>query len=136
MSKKRERTKGRKTYKSFFGLPHDLLESANFISLSPRSVKLLIDIGVQYRGKNNGDLCIAWKLMKERGWKSKSQLHKAKTELLEKGILILSRVGGRNKATLFALSFNSIDECIEKKTQTSKLDINPTIIPLNTWKKK
>ncbi len=128
MSRNRLRTKGRKEIGSFVALPHAVLEHPNFTKLSPRAVKLLIDIYAQYRGNNNGDLCAAFTIMKTRGWTSKDQLQKAKDELLEVGWLIVTRQGGRNKPTLYAVTFQPIDEC------KGKLDVNPTAAPPGNWK--
>lgn len=122
------KTKGRREAGSYVTLPHAVLEHENFVRLHPRAVKLLLDLYAQYRGHNNGDLCAAFTVMKERGWKSKSQLQKAKEELLAKGWLVVARQGGRNKSTLYAVTFQAIDEC------GGKLDIGPTNTPPGNWK--
>jgi hypothetical protein len=62
----------------FAALPHCLLESQVFVDLSARAVKLLVDLLAQFKGFNNGDLCMAWSVMKERGWKSRDTLNKAR----------------------------------------------------------
>ena len=110
-------------------IPHELLNSDTYISLSPIAVKCLFDIYVEYRGKNNGDLSCTIKVMKERGWKSKSQLDKARKELLEKGFIVLARQGGRNKCNLYAITWRPIDEC------NGKLDRKADIVSLGYWKK-
>jgi hypothetical protein len=66
----RNRHKGNRIGEGFVALPYSVLNSPLFIALSSYAVKLLIDVAAQYRGDNNGDLCIAWKLMKPRGWRS------------------------------------------------------------------
>lgn len=124
----RIRTKGRKESGSFIMLPHVMLEHGSFTSLSHRAVRLLIDIYFQFKGKNNGDLCVAWSIMRKRGWKSKDQLQKAKTELMEKGWIVLTRQGGRKKPSLYAVTFKAIDEC------GNKLDRKFTTTPLGYWK--
>ena len=63
-------------------LPRELIDHPAFLRLSAHAKALLIDLGAQYRGDNNGDLGCAWKLMKPRGWRSEATLHKAKQELL------------------------------------------------------
>lgn len=128
MSRNRRKTKGRKESGSFIALWHAILEHPNYTKLSPRAVKLLIDIYAQYRGNNNGDLCAAHTLMKKRGWKSKDQLQKAKDELLKVGWLMVTRQGGRNKPTLYAVTFLAIDEC------KGKLDVKPTATAPGNWK--
>ena len=44
-------------HKGFLHLHRPLLECQDFISLKGNSIKLLIDLGSQYNGYNNGDLC-------------------------------------------------------------------------------
>lgn len=128
-AERRRRITGRSESASFLNIPHQCLRHENFISLSPKAIKLLIDLLLQYRGKNNGDLSCTWKIMKERGWNSKATLSEARKELLEKGWIILTRQGDRNLCSLYAVSFRAIDECGDK------LDISPTITAPNTWKK-
>lgn len=59
----RQRFKGNRIGEGFVALPYSVLNSPLFVALSPYAVKLLIDVAAQYRGDNNGDLSIAWKLM-------------------------------------------------------------------------
>ena len=128
--------------RQFFALPHAIMRSKEWIELSHRAVRLLIDFGEQLNGNNNGDLHCAWSLMKKRGWKSQDQLVKARDELIKKGWIILTRKGSRNIAHLFAISFRGIDECFYKKGPMRgqlKFDDNKGIKPsreaLDTWKK-
>jgi len=127
-SEQRRRIKGRKESGSFIGIPHQCLEHPNFFILNSYSVKLLMDICAQYKGKNNGDLSCTWSLMKDRGWKSESTLNKAKKDLLHYGWIITSRQGGLNRCSLFAITFKTIDYC------NGKLDIKETHVPPHTWK--
>lgn len=114
------RKKGYQTSYTFLALPHAVLEHQDFINLSSGAIKLLIDIAAQYRGYNNGDLCAAMSIMKNRGWKSKKMLKKSLDELIDRNIVILTRQGGRNNPSLFALTWKPIDEC------NGKLDIKCT----------
>lgn len=113
----------------FVPLPFAVIRSQSFAGLSAHAVKLLCDLLAQYKGDNNGDLCMAWKLMHERGWRSRDTLEKARRELLEFGWIVLSRQGGRHQASLYALTFYAIDDC------RSKLDIGATGSPSGEWKK-
>ncbi len=124
----RLKTKGRRDAGTFFGFPHAVMDSTNYLRLSTKAVKLLNDIGRQYNGFNNGDLCATFSLMKPRGWISKSTLHEALEELLHYGLILISRQGGRHKASLYALTWHPINEC------KGKLDIQPTTIPPGIWK--
>ena len=58
-AKRREKTKNRKETGRFAQLPHVVLNSADYISLSYKSKALLVDLVYQYNGKNNGDLTAA-----------------------------------------------------------------------------
>ena len=125
--KRTQANKG-KEFRSFVGIPHECANHSNFIRLSPYAVKLLIDIAIQYRGNNNGDLTIAYSLMKDRGWRSEATLHKYKRELLHYGWIMLTRQGGKHKASLYAITWKSVDEC------KGKLDVKETHKSLGYWK--
>ena len=109
-------------------LPHAVLRHPNFANLSPRATKLLLDLCSVYNGRNNGDMATAWTIMRKRGWRSRDQLFKAQEELSEKGFIIKTRQGGRNRCNLWAIAFWSIDEC------DGKLDIPTTNVPSGDWK--
>jgi hypothetical protein len=51
----KNRHKGNRIGEGFIALPYSVLNSPLLITLSPRAVKLLIDVAAQYRGDNNGD---------------------------------------------------------------------------------
>jgi hypothetical protein len=114
----------------FVMLQKRVLESAEYARLSSKGVKLLVDVLAQYNGRNNGDLCLALGIMKKRGWRSSSTLHDAKNELIKGGWIELTRQGGRNRCSLFAVSMYSIDEC------GGKHDRRPTTKPSNLWMDK
>ena len=115
---------------SFVMLPHHVLGHDNFRTLSPRATKFVVDLLAQYRGNNNGDFCATLKTMQERGWNSSDQLHKAKRELIEKGVIIVTRQGGLNKANLYAVTWFPIDEC------KGKLDVASTRTAPVNWKNR
>ena len=134
MAKRRIFTEKYRGDKRFIPLPRRVLESPEFSMLSPTETKLIIDMLSMCNGKNNGDLCITFSMMKERGWKSKSSLDKATKSLLEKKFILLTRKGRAisKYPNLYALSFFAIDEC------NGKLDeaIKTTIRPSDSWKEK
>lgn len=111
---------------SFAGIPRVVMECPDYINLSGSAIRLLNEMAYQFKGGNNGDLCPAWTLMKVRGFCSKSTLSKAIQELVAAEMIILTRQGHfiRNKASLYALTWESIDECLSKR-----LDESPTRIP-------
>ena len=129
-SQKRAGAKGRRSKAPFAGIPKRILDSAEYANLSAVAVKLLLDVTGQYNGRNNGDLTTGWRFMSERGWKSKDTLYRALAELEESGFIIRTRQGRLPRlCSLFAVSFQAIDEC------GGKLDVRPTSSPPNTWNK-
>lgn len=105
---------------AFVLLPLTVLNSRAYIDASPYAKMLLIDLAMQYRGDNNGDLAACWKFMKPRGWRSEATLAKAKRELLEFGLIVETRKGARpNKASLYAVTWLALDEC------DGKLEMSP-----------
>ena len=107
----KKRYKGNPIGETYLAVPISVLNSPLFLALTPFAVKLLLDVGEQYRGHNNGDLAMAWKLMKPRGWRSEATLHKAKRELLDAGFLYETRMGRRpNVCSLFALTWRPLDK--------------------------
>ena len=117
-----------KSRPSFLGLPHAVLDCPAYIELPNAAKVLLVDIGRQFNGFNNGDLSCTLSLMQKRSWKSKSQLDKAKAVLLEKGFIALTREGGRNRCNLYCLTWQKIDE------HKGKLDRPATKAPLSYWR--
>ncbi len=128
MVQKLERVKNRRKKPPFFALPRACTDHWNYARLSSKAVKLLVDLGAQLRGNNNGNLTVAFNVMKKRGWTSKSSLEKAWKELLETGWIVKTRQGGRNFPSLYALTFEPINEC------GGKLDRGSTDRPLGWWK--
>ncbi|MEM8682887.1 MAG: hypothetical protein AAGF72_05605 [Pseudomonadota bacterium] len=129
MRTKREKAKGRRDRGSFVRMPHAFLRHPKFAQLSPRATKLLIDLCSGYTGNNNGDFSIAWRLMSQRGWRSKQQLYKAIAELTETGFVVKTRQGGKHKCSLYAITLWPIDEC------DGKLETPATTTASGTWKK-
>jgi len=116
-----KRKKGRSA--QFVRLFHRLLDDPQYIALSHPAKALLVDVAMQYSGTNNGDLAITLSMMKKRGWRSNSTLRRALDALVEAEWLMLTRQGGRHKCSLYALTWESIDEC------GGKLDVKPTTTP-------
>jgi len=67
-------------------------------------------------------------MMKKRGWRSPTTLSRAKKELLERGWILVTRYGGQNLCTLYAVTFQAIDDC------KGKLDCGATTCATGTWK--
>lgn len=113
----------------FVGIPHIVLRSQSFAYLSRPATKLLLDLLAQYNGYNNGDLCATFSVMRKRGWKSESTLYAARRELENKEWIQVTRQGGRNTCTLYAVTFFGIDEC------NGKLDVIPRNKPSQAWRR-
>jgi hypothetical protein len=113
----------------YIAMPHSVIRSYSYGNLSAYATKLLNDLLSQYYGSNNGDFQAAFSLMRKRGWKSKGTLNRAIKELIESGFVEVSRQGGRNKCSLYAVTFYAIDEC------KGKLDISATNTPTSIWKR-
>lgn len=121
---KRARATGRRGKAApFVKLPNSLVDSVVYIGLSDKAKTLLVDVIRQYNGKNNGDLDITLKNLKKRGWTSNDTLTRAKQELLQAGLIIQTRQGGKHKCSLFAVAWQAVDEC------QGKIDVNPTVTP-------
>ena len=129
MGRNRFKSKGRAESHSFVMYQRRVLSDPKFLALSPRAHKAVNYLAAQYRGNNNGDLCIAWKIARDKGWTSNSSLRMAVKELVAAGFVVLTRQGGRNLTSLYALAWFPIHEC------GGKLDMAPTPIPPNTWLK-
>ena len=124
----REKFKGRKSNGWFFRFPVEVLDSPAYCGLSFKARALLLDIGAQYRGNNNGDLAAPWSWMRARGWKSKDTLKRALDELLQAGMIELTRQGGLHCPNLYAVTWIGIDDC------SGKLDAKPNPVPSNLWR--
>jgi hypothetical protein len=94
----------------FFAFPHYVSDSTAFLSLGMLARVLLLDVGRQYNGHNNGHLHITYRWLRMRGWSSNDSIQRAKNELLDKGLIQQTRQGGMNMGpSLFALTWLSIE---------------------------
>ena len=125
----RVKQKGRQAFGSYVAMPKRILESEEYACLKAFEVKLLMDLYAQHNGRNNGDYCCTWTLMRKRGWRSEDTLNRALTGLLYTGFIIRTRQGGKHKCSLFAVTWLPIDDC------AGKLDIRPTVTAPGTWNK-
>jgi len=92
-------------------IPHVVLNSAAYTTLSGSAVKLLYDIAMQYNINNNGALLASMRYMSEkRGWTSSDMLNKARRELIDHDLIFLT-VQGRlpNKASWYGLTWLALD---------------------------
>lgn len=115
MAKSYSKSKGRKDSGRFFQLPHAVLKSDNYVNLSHIARSLLLELALQFDGKNNGDLVATWSMLERRGWSSKTTIKKHVDELVYYGFIVLVQQGGTNaggtkRPNLYALSWLRIDK--------------------------
>lgn len=133
MAKSTQRKRGSERWGDIKGgmafiVPVQLTRHESWRLMTPWAHKLMADLSTQYSGYNNGYLCAAWTLMKERGWKSRTTLSSAVAELEHYRIIERTQQGGRNRPNLFGFSFRRID-----RIDGRSLDVAATPIPSNAW---
>lgn len=109
-------------------LPKALMAQADFRDLSPSALKVLMVLGYQYNGRNNGDLAATHTMMESWGGMAKATLAGALKELQERNLITRTRQHNRSRdgarPTLFALSWEGIDQCPGKD-----LEVPPSPVP-------
>ncbi len=110
----RRKAKGRREGGSYAAMPHAIFRStpdhpAPAARLSRAARCLLLDIAMQFNGKNNGSLTASPAAMELYGWSSRGTLNAALVELVALGFLELTRQGGRNSCSRYALTWLGID---------------------------
>lgn len=114
----------------FAAIPHQVLNSRAYLSLGAYAVKLLLDLFVQFKGYNNGDLCLSFSVMKKRGWVSKETLNNARLELIAAVLIAETRKGMfPNKAGLYGVTWLPMDDC------NGKLDMPAQSFPRGGYKR-
>ncbi|PXX12362.1 hypothetical protein C8R27_12515 [Nitrosomonas ureae] len=92
--------KSKKPLENFTGnfsrIPHAVMDSQAFIWLSDRGKSLLFALIRQVNGSNNGRLQLTYKWLSQHGWQSNSANRKSIAELVERGLIVSTRMGGLN----------------------------------------
>ncbi len=129
MAKPKKHSQGR-----FVGLPFNVLNSEMGRTITAIEMRLLIHLGLQYTGKNNGRLSPAYALMKDYGWSSTGTLYKARKGLEHKGFIVTTKIGKKIKGdcTLVGFTWRGIDES-DKWPYREGVKASP--VPLNYFKK-
>jgi hypothetical protein len=112
-----------------FIIPLSCLRGTNMISLSPKGCKLLLDLGRQFTGFNNGYLCVTPSLLLKQGWKSTASIWEAVAECEHYGLIVKTQQGGRNRPSYYAFTWRKINH-IESRPP---LDMSQTLAPSNDW---
>lgn len=113
---------------SYTPLPHALLDSTAFIGASDRCKAMLLELIRQHTGRNNGQFQLSVGWLRKRGWKSVDAIQRAKAELQERGLAILTKKGGLNAGPdRYALTWLPI-------TDFGNLDIRPGSYAPGAWR--
>ena len=121
----------------FVALPKALVRPSNPITgegrpaldgLSVKAYRTLFFLMEQYNGRNNGDLSIGPKVCAQYGI-HRTTARDGAAELAYRGLIVETRQGSKNVASLFALTWLGIDE-------SDKYDdsIAPSEAPLDLWR--
>lgn len=131
MASSYSKSKGRSQIRSFAGIPRVVMESADYLGLGGNAIRLLLELAYQYKGKNNGDLCAAYSVMRKRGFKSKQTLANALKQLLDANLIEKTREGvfmnPGGRCALYALTWVPRDEC------DGKHDLKATSNPIRKF---
>ena len=92
-------------------LPKALTTSREFRALGGSATKLLIAILPQFNGpgSNNGSMRILVNEPARYGFTRKGTLLKARDDLLKAGFLIMTRLGGQHRPTLYGVTWERLD---------------------------
>lgn len=94
----------------FAAMPHVVLDSPAYQSLGFAARALLLELARQFTGTNNGRLVLCRKALEPRGWNSDNTVNRAKKELIDAGLLVVTRQGQRpNKASWYGLTWLGLD---------------------------
>lgn len=110
----------------FLALPHVVMESEAFKSLTGHQIKLLLDIAMQLTvgNSNNGRLSASWRyLSEERAWTSKDTIRRGLTVLEERGLIFCTRKGRMpNVAAWYAVTWAPLHHHAD-------MDVGPQSLP-------
>ena len=124
----RGKHKGRRESGTFTAIPHSVQDCANWAACSGTGIKMVCDLARQYNGRNNGNLCGALTILKRSGWNSADTQTWALREARHYGFIVLTRQGGLNIPSLYAVTWHPIDDC------GGKLDCASTRVASGEWK--
>lgn len=90
----------------FSPIPWSVLDSQAYLGLSHPARSLLLEIARQDTRSSNGRLLLSSKHLAKRGWKSNDTISRAKSELLQAGLIYETVKGHRpNKASWYAVTW-------------------------------
>ncbi len=107
-------------------LPHRVMDSVAFTGASHTAKALLLELGRQLNGRNNGRLQLTESWLTKRGW-ARNTPARARAELIQRGLIFQTKQGGKNIGpSLFAVTWLTIDNFVG-------LDIGPSQYHPGTW---
>lgn len=93
----------------FIALPWHVLDSQAYMGLSHPAKALLIEIGRQFKGDNNGRLLASRSYLSKRQWNSQDVITRALRELITAKLIHQTVQGHRpNKASWFAVTWRKL----------------------------
>jgi hypothetical protein len=81
---------------AFLAMPHSVLDSVAFTALPGLAKALLLELGRQLNGSNNGHLHASQAYLGRRGWTSHRQIAKHLQALVDHGLVVETHKGGLN----------------------------------------
>jgi len=127
MAKKKSRTTQKVSLGRHIRAPYAVGLSSNYANLSRNAMALFNDLEMQMSSHFNGTLVITLSAMPPSRWKSAHLLYRARDELLHYGFITLTRQGGKNRASYYALTFINIEA-------KEGLDVRSTSEPSDDYK--
>ncbi len=121
----------KKIKERFVGIPYRVANSEQFAGLSALENKMIVDLLLQFNGRNNGALSTTYSLLRKRMWASGS-IYRTFGSLEHKGFLVVTRRGWkqRGKPTLVALTWLGINEVPSIEYDEG---VEASAVPLNYW---
>lgn len=111
----------------YSALPWVVSDSDSFKGATDKAKALLLALMRQHNGGNNGHLHLAKKWLHDMGYRCDEGNRKAKKELIDRGLIVLTKQGGLNMgADLYALTWFDISNPVG-------LDISPRSYPRGAY---
>lgn len=111
----------------YSAVPHSVLDCSAYTGASHTARSLSLELMRQHTGSNNGHLQLSTGWLKKRGWSSADVIQRAKTELINRKLVIKTRQGGLNAGPdLWALTWLPISDY-------SGLDLRAGQYHLGAW---
>jgi hypothetical protein len=122
---RRHNHKGRSTTERFVSLPHHMLRSPAWRSLSTVARSIFVELAAIYNGRNNGRLALSARDAAERVRCSKNTAARAFAELTQKGFVDLCSRGHFDRKTPHAAEYRlTLHSCDRAGERASKRFMN------------